>query len=480
MIKKISITNLIKNHNSIAFIDQTGFIQSKDYADLVIKISNYLLATGIERGDRIAIFSENSYVFVLLILALINIGAIAVPINTYTPIPQLQKLKKQVNIKKIFISRHYSQPDFNNKEYTELEQIIENISLCEKQKNHYQTQLNRDALIIFTSGSTGKPKVVLLTLGNLYYNALGANVNIPFKKGERWLLTLPLYHIGGIGIIIRALISGGTVVIPDRRNSIADHIKIYNVTHISLVSTQLYRLLNEEKAGNILAKMKAILIGGGPIDADLVKQCIRYKIPLFTSYGSTEMASQITTTSSDDRPTCWYTSGRVLQYRKIKISKEGEILVKGKTLCKGYINNNRISLSLNDRGWFQSGDLGEIDIKGYLNVLGRKDNMFISGGENIYPEEIEANLLELPEIENALVVPVPEKEFGSVPFAFIKTREKQKINETQLQTSLKDKLAAFKIPKFYRTWPENYIGMKPDRNYFTRLAVQDMKLKSER
>jgi O-succinylbenzoic acid--CoA ligase len=182
------------------------------------------------------------------------------------------------------------------------------------------------------------------------------------------------------------------------------------------------------------------------------------------------MSSQITTTSGDDLVIDPHSSGKLLSYQELKIDENGEILVKGKTLCTGYISGNEVNNCDDTKDWFHTGDLGYFDDNQNLIIKGRLDNMFISGGENIYPEEIEEQLQFHNQIIDVCVVEVPDKEYGARPVAFIKMEVTNKIDETQLKKYLEDKIAGFKIPLRFLDWPENLKRLKPDRNYFRELA----------
>ena len=232
--------------------------------------------------------------------------------------------------------------------------------------------------------------------------------------------------------------------------------------------TQLYRLLDERGTQKILHNLKAILLGGAPVADTLITRASRVHLPLYLTYGLTEMASQVTTTNRliYIGKLNFHNAGKVLKYRRLKINPDGEILVKGHTLFRGYVEKKRIYKSLDRQGWFYTGDLGKMDSRRNLVVLGRKDNMFISGGENIYPEEIERYLKEINGISDAVVVPVPDKEFGQRPAAFIKVERGNKNNDQKLRSFLETKLPRFKIPVKFFLWPKHYHDFKPDRKSF--------------
>jgi O-succinylbenzoic acid--CoA ligase len=181
------------------------------------------------------------------------------------------------------------------------------------------------------------------------------------------------------------------------------------------------------------------------------------------------MASQVTTTPPDATSEELYTAGRVLPHREVSVSGEGEILVRGETLFAGYVEGERVDCTLGDGGWFHTGDLGELDKDGYLRVRGRKDNMFVSGGENVQPEEIEEALCRFEGVEEAVVVPVEDEEFGARPVAFVRMAGGAPDPES-LSRALGASLARFKIPVSFHAWPDDHGGMKVDRAAFGERA----------
>jgi O-succinylbenzoic acid--CoA ligase len=217
--------------------------------------------------------------------------------------------------------------------------------------------------------------------------------------------------------VFRCLISGAAIALPEPDAPLGRSISELRATHVSLVSTQLLRLLREDAA---LEGLKAVLTGGGPVPEDLVDEALARGLPVHTSYGLTEMASQVTTTAPGAAPEELRTAGRVLPHREVSVSGEGEILVRGETLFAGYVQGGRPGVRPGAGGWFRTGDLGRLDGAGRLRVLGRRDNLFVSGGENVRPEEIEEALLRIPGVEEAVVVPVPDPEFGERPVAFVR------------------------------------------------------------
>jgi len=272
-----------------------------------------------------------------------------------------------------------------------------------------------------------------------------------------------MYHVSGFSLIMRALIAGGTIVFPQPEDSLADAIMHPAVTHLSVVPTQLKRLLEKSPCVERLRKLNAILVGGSAIPPGLIERAILAGLPVCTTYGSTEAASQIATGKPGIKGDV-----KVLTHRQVKIAPDGEILVKGKTLFRGYVNGESAADS---QGFFHTGDTGSLDDDGNVCITGRKDLMFICGGENIHPEEIERALKDIDQIEQAVVVPVDDPEFGKRAAAFIKTKDNQPLDCEQIITTLRKTLEPFKIPKEFSPWPESVPpSLKAQRKNLIRIA----------
>jgi o-succinylbenzoate---CoA ligase len=433
------------------------------YEELDRMVSAAALSLGeLEPGNRVALYLPKDERYVALVLALLRAGHIACPVSDRLPprgvAPLLERAACKALISEDEKLLQAVGPDLFKPEPEAL--------LREDRQRAEPADIpqERPATIIFTSGSTGLPKAALHTFGNHYHCALGSNANIDLRAGDRWLHSLPLYHVGGLSILFRCLLAGATVALPQHETPLGEAIAGLGATHVSLVSTQLSRLLRE--AADLTA-LEAVLVGGGPVPPSLVDEALSRGLPLHTSYGLTEMASQVTTTPPGASPEELRTAGRVLPNREVSISGEGEILVRGETLFAGYVEGEKIDRSLDIDGWFHTRDLGELDENGYLRVRGRMDSLFISGGENVQPEEIEEALCRLEGIDEALVVPVPDEEFGARPVAFVRTDGRVR----DLSRELEPVLPRFEIPISFHPWPEEARrGMKADRAALGELA----------
>ncbi len=297
-------------------------------------------------------------------------------------------------------------------------------------------------LLLFTSGSTGTPKIAALTLASLIANAEAVCMALDLQPQDRWLLSLPLFHIGGIGLMLRCILAQATILL-DEKNP--------DITHISYVPTQLYR------STPVYKKLRCVLLGGAPIHSSPPY------LPIYASYGLTEMGSLVTARFQPPEKNDQYHLGPPLKGREVRLASDGEIEVRGACLFQGYWEKGILSPALNEEGWFATGDLGILCPQDGLAITGRKDWQFISGGENIQPEEIEQALLTLPEIVEAVVVPLADREFGKRPAACVRTNDPA-FNLSRMQTKLRDRLPKYKIPialLILNDIPKN--GLKVDR-----------------
>ena len=248
----------------------------------------------------------------------------------------------------------------------------------------------------------------------------------------------------------------------------------YQVTHLSVVVTQLHRLLQQPESVRYPA-LRYIILGGSPVPLKLLERAGERGLPVFASYGCTEMASQVATTGPESTTAQRLTSGKLLPHRKLRIGDEGEIQLAGETLFMGYVEGDGVRRPLTDDGWFATGDLGRVDEDGYLTVIGRRDNRFFSGGETIHPEEIERVLTDHDSVDQAVVVPVPDEEFGQRCVAFVQLRG-ARLDGPTLAAWLGQTLPRYKVPDAFYQWPDaDANAFKIDRGRFRRLALDGPK-----
>ena len=428
------------------------------YAELdaeVTATSHYLQRRGIRRETRVAVHLDRGPEMVIVLWALWRAGGVAVPLSTRLPIAEVGRQAEWVG-SEVLISAKTDVREHASDALTcwGLDELaIEGRNRSEA-PGERGLSADRPATIIFTSGSTGSPKAVLHTWRNHLYSAKGSNANLPLRPGDRWLLSLPLYHVGGLAVLVRCAVAGATVAVPDKTAMHADALANTGATHVSLVATQLRRLLDATD-GPPPTSLQAVLLGGGPIPEALLRRGYERGWPLLTSYGCTEMASQVTTTSPGAPFDDLRTAGRRLPHRRVQIN-DGQIMVAGAPLFAAYVTPQGLEDPRTGDGWYPTGDRGRFDASGRLHVLGRMDRMFVSGGENVQPEEIETALERIDGVERAVVEPVPSAEYGQRPVAFLRTT--RSLASSHLRRVLRQRLPGFKVPDAFHSLPPECVG----------------------
>ena len=455
-------TNSIRYPRRIAFYDSRHNVNFQEVEIRILRMARWLAMLGAKGGDRIGVLSQNSIDYAIGAFAISRIGASLVALNLRLTEKDWKQQLQLCQCGMILSDRnHYDRAKslglpayiFGDGFQTSVNRKAEKVKRLISKK----ITLDEEASVIFTSGSKGIPKGVILSNGNYYYNALASNLNVKLAARDCWLLSLPLYHVGGISILHRCALAGASVYVTHGFNSeeVNSLIEASRISHLSLVPTMVQRLMESADNKSMPHTVKAILVGGAPVPEKMVEKIRQYKLPVLTTYGMTESASQITTMSPHDPAEKLSTSGKPLEYVQLRIvdsegkdlppGAQGDIMVKGKTLFKGYLNRN-VSRKRHDDQWFVTGDKGYLDSDGYLIVTGRIDDMFVSGGENIYPGEIEVEAASYPNIGLCAVLAVDDRKWGKRPVLFVEPVETVEFNEQDLAAYLKTRLPRIKIP----------------------------------
>jgi o-succinylbenzoate---CoA ligase len=374
----------------------------------------------------VSIQIDDTYSVILTFFALLRLGIPVLIINPKSPESEVRKLMEKSNSVAL-ISRLLS---FSKNEPTP-KVSVNNFSV--QSNETYMINPNHWAHIVPTSGSSGDSKLAVLTVGNYISHVEASQKLIPIDNSSMWSLSLPLYHVSGMAIVFRVLLNEGMISLRLSQKS---------STHISLVETQLKKILSEDKT--TLINKKCILLGGSAISLSLLETCKTLKLNVFYSYGMTESTSQIATL------------GKVLPHMTLKLEGE-EIYIKGPSLFKGYLHKGYCSLTTDHDGFFNTGDLGEFK-NDELIIIGRKDRLFISGGENVYPEEIEKSLRSLSYITEAYVISVSDEKFQSKAVVFCSPFDEEILN--RLKNDLKLMLPSFKIPKEFLALSNKHLENK--------------------
>ncbi len=432
------------NKIALEFNKQTWIYSAlNDWAEA---IAGHLEAREIKCETRVAIHLANQPVYVALIHALARIGAVAVPLNIRLTESELKWQIEQSQCDSLICE-------------SELIGLSKRILVSELFSTPRQFPARTrpgpgpDSVqgIFFTSGTTGFPKGAMLTFANHRASALASAERLGVDSRDRWLLTMPLYHIGGMSIVFRAVIYGITIVLhPNFDVDMVHHaLTKENITIVSLVPTMLHRLLEKYPDFKPSSSLRVILLGGAGAPAGLLEKALALNLPIALTYGLTEATSQVATSTPEQTRVKPGSVGKPLPGTTIDILDEsgkslpngeiGEIVVSGRTVMQGYLGRSRLKRDLH------TGDIGYRDADGDLWILTRRADLIVSGGENIYPEEVERALMKHPSVSEACVVGVPDDEWGQIVAAAVVLREPCKGEE--LIQFLHEQVAGYKVPR---------------------------------
>jgi O-succinylbenzoic acid--CoA ligase len=377
-----------------------------------------LAARGARRGATVAVMLPAGLEYVVLLHALMKLGAVVYPVNTRLSEPELRA--ELVRAEPLLTVN--GMPDLGLTE-ADLPLLGEH-------------DLDAPHCRILTSGTSGGPRPVSLTYGNHLWSAVGSAFNLGVEPTDRWLCCLPLFHVGGLSIVMRSVIYGTAAVVHDGFDvdRVASSLEGDGVTVVSVVATQLSRLL---VAGVDLLPLRAVGVGGGPVPGAVLEEAIGRGVTVVQTYGLTETASQVTTLSPADAERKVGSSGRPLLTTHLRI-QDDEILVQGPTVAPG---------AADEDGWLHTGDLGRIDEDGFLYVTGRRGEMIVSGGENVLPDEVEEVLMRHPAVAEAAVVGRADPEWQEAVTAVVVLRGDVAITVEELQSHCATQLAGYKVPK---------------------------------
>ena len=377
-------------------------------------------------GDRVAVQSWNSPALVWLFFAAARRGATVLPLNARLTAGELKSLTESVGISRL---------DGKTVEGS-----------IEIEDDHV-------AAALFTSGTTGVAKLVELTHGNFRASAAANALRLGGESSQRWLGTLPLFHVGGLAMLYRCAHYGASIALEAQFDAArACALMDQGVTHVSFVPTMLERVL-AVRGDRPFAGVKAALIGGGPMTSATLQRARAAGLPVLQTYGLTEACSQVTTESLEDADGT--TAGTPIHGVEVRITNPdaqgvGEIEVRGPTVAKGL------------GPWLQTKDLGALDQRGRLAIKSRRLDLILCGGENVYPAEVEAVLREHPMIRDVAIVARADAEWGQVPVAIVVA---DVFDPEGLTAWARQRLAAFKLPRAWvqiEALPTNATG-KVDR-----------------
>ena len=445
------------------------------YGELREQVDAWVLALrarGVKPGDGVAAFFENGLEWVWLLWALQEMGATLLPLNLRFVPRELAHVLSDSGARFLL---HATGEKATVAE--EAAALCPGLVRCEvrdeKPGTVFETpgrspapRWKREGLtdplaIVYTSGTSGSPKGAMLSGEAFWASATGSAALLGTSAEDRWLVCMPLFHVGGLSILIRACIAGSCAVIHPRfeAEEVGRALDQDGISGVSFVAAMLDRVIAARGSAPAPASLRIVLLGGGPASEGLLRRARSLHYPVAPTYGLTEAASQVATRPPgefDGDPSGGLvalpgTELRIVdeEDRPLEAGLVGEICVRGPTLMHGYVGLPEETKKTLRQGWLYTGDAGRLDQAGGLRVLERREDLIISGGENIYPAEIEFILQSHPDIAEAGVVAEPHPELGARPVAWCVARGVDPPSPSELDAFCRRELAGYKVPHHF-------------------------------
>ena len=448
-------------------------------------VAQRLAARGVGAGSRVATLLHNGAAPALLVHGVLRLGATLVPLNTRLSGSELAWLVEDAAPRVVVVEGRTAALVSECGAAARVvmwEDLVEGLAMGDVVRGGLASDTmvseavdapapldlrllhpaDHPLAIIYTSGTTGRPKGATLTVANFWWSAIGSALNLGTHPDDRWLACLPLFHVGGLSIILRAAIYGITAIVHDGFDERAVNRAIDDdrVTIVSVVAATLQRMLDAHAARPYPATLRCVLLGGGPAPPPLLERCAALRVPVVQTYGLTETTSQLATLAPEDALRKLGSAGKPLYPNEVRIGDAdaegaGEILARGPVVMSGYAGRPEDTIRAIVDGWLHTGDVGRLDDEGYLYVLDRRDDLIITGGENVYPAEVEAALLAHPSVAEAGVVGIADERWGQRVVAVVRLRETAlPAQGDSLRAHCRERIAAYKVPAEVRVITE--------------------------
>ena len=402
-------------------------------------------------ATRIAILSDNSVTMAIYVLAAMVVHKELLLLNVHLKTNEIKKQLNQLGVTTVLHSKeqHNQLPDsLRAIEFESLEIILSD--LVSEDTFDWTFNDTDIAAIMNTSATTGQFKSVPLRWGQIRAHVQASKEVLGKTEQDNWLMVLPLFHVSGLSILMRSLYNGTAVTILPKYDEaqVLKLIESENINMMSLVPT----ILTQLEPSITHHKLRVILLGGEFIPMALIDACEKKSLPIYKTYGMTETFSQSVTLSVLDYPHKRDSVGKPLPGMCIRIDNPdadgvGEIHLTGPMVMTGYINQEPIYGELN------TDDIGYVDEDGFVYILNRRKDLIISGGENIYPKELEDLVYTLPSVKECAVVPVPDPKWGQVPALFVAFHDGESMTGDAILSFMTKSLAKYKVPKYVKILP---------------------------
>lgn len=402
-------------------------------------------------ASRVAILSDNSVTMAIYVLATMLAHKEVLLLNVHLKPKEIENQLAQLDITTVLHSVERREQVFQSISTIAFESLESILSDVDPEDTFGWTFEDRDiAAIMNTSATTGQFKSVPLRWGQIRAHVQASQEVLDKTEQDNWLMVLPLFHVSGLSILMRSLYNGTAITILPKYDEIKvlELIESEKINMMSLVPTILTQL--EPRITH--HKLRVILLGGEFIPMSLIDACEKKSLPIYKTYGMTETFSQSVTFSVLDYPHKRDSVGKPLPGMQVRIDNPdvdgvGEIHLTGPMVMTGYINKEPIDGDLN------TDDIGYVDEDGFVYILNRRKDLIISGGENIYPKELEDLVYTLPSVKECAVVPVPDNKWGQVPALFVAFHDGESMTADAILSFMTKSLAKYKVPKYVKILP---------------------------
>lgn len=435
----------------IAVISAESRLSYGELYEASISVAGALTDFGIMQNDHVAVISNNSLDYVIVLHALWLKGCTPVTINPQLKEGGLAELLDHSEARFVIMPEG-SYTGFDGVECISIKDLMKHSNNAGQ-----KIESSNEAVLIYTSGTSGGPKGVPVKLTSLYNSAVAIDAINDYNINDKFLLSLPLYHIGGFSIFVRSLLAGAALIIPEELNlsNISSILASAKPTIVSLVPTMLKTLVDNDAV--LPDSIRIIYVGGGPADESMIEKAIDLKYPIAKVYGSTEACAMITYAGTEILKDSPGSSGRVFGKSKIKIVNKdgteaeplssGEIVIESDSLFSEYYRNESETSRKLVNGKYFSGDIGYTDEEGNLFVVSRRDDLIVTGGENVYPPEIVNEINRHPAVVDSAVFGVDDAHWGQMVCAAVIIRYSGSDIAEEIKQFLGKELPSYKIPK---------------------------------
>ncbi len=422
----------------------------------------------VQPGDRVAVLSTNELEYVFLFFALQRLGATLVPINFRLTQREVEHIVSDCTPKLVVYQAEYD-AIVHNLNYACSKILLSDISFSGRPEySHFDSKPKTSAMIIYTSGTTGAPKGALISHQMIFWNSVNTTLRLNISQDDCTVIFLPFFHTGGWNVLTTPFLHRGAKVVflkkfdGDQILSLSEKEKATLLFGVPTTMDMMSRSPLFEKVD--LSSIRYGIVGGEPMPIELIHKWHDKGIPIRQGYGLTEFGPNVFSLNEQDALrkigsigfANFYSSAKVVgdNGEELGANQIGELWLKGPMCMTGYWNNPKATMDTITDGWLHTGDLVRRDEEGYYYVVGRKKEMFKSGGENVYPAELEKVIRTLPGVREVAVIGVPDSRWGEVGKAFIAIENGIALTETKITEHCLQNLAKFKVPKYFQFLPE--------------------------